>query len=144
MYFSAACLIGMRPLLSRMPRWIKVRVLNASDNPGGSTFAASTRHNTAGRSETMSRLKRHYTNGYSEYSGIDGENGGRNTPPTPRVQQPSISSPLPRAYLALDDLTPNPPSKEITIHTDFNLQVARDGYERDNSTSRREFDRSYP
>lgn len=31
MYFSAACLIGLRPLFSYMPRWAKDRVMHKSD-----------------------------------------------------------------------------------------------------------------
>ncbi|KAI9036750.1 cytochrome P450 [Aspergillus affinis] len=39
MYFSAACLIGMRPLFSKLPRWLRDRILHPSDR-GNSTLEA--------------------------------------------------------------------------------------------------------
>lgn len=67
MYFSAACLIGMRPLLSRLPEFIKTRVLNASGKRGG-TYELETDKLRFRRS-----LNGPYTNVQGEEVGLRGQ-----------------------------------------------------------------------
>jgi len=52
MYFSAACLIGLRPLFNRLPRWIKVRILSESDKTAH-TFG----HQSSSRRDHYSNIR---------------------------------------------------------------------------------------
>ncbi|KUI58883.1 hypothetical protein VP1G_06191 [Cytospora mali] len=65
MYFSAACLIGMRPLFARLPTFVKVHLLHVSDDiEGGSKFGHLT-------PERLHSEPHHYK---SEYASMqDGE-----------------------------------------------------------------------
>ncbi|KAI1342702.1 hypothetical protein F5Y15DRAFT_312660 [Xylariaceae sp. FL0016] len=114
MYFSAACLIGMRPLFSRLPHFIKVRVLNASDNVGG-TYAPDTAQHKRSKKRDASK----YASVYSEKSQNHGEAPLLHAPPAAYMHPETFSN-----Y--------SNGSNGNGIRVETNIQVTRD------------FDRYYP
>jgi hypothetical protein len=64
MYFSAACLIGMRPLFARLPSWIRDRILDSADDSRLHINTASRRKNT---------FHDYYGGNPGKYSGIHGD-----------------------------------------------------------------------
>ncbi|KAI1475335.1 hypothetical protein K445DRAFT_314477 [Daldinia sp. EC12] len=107
MYFSAACLIGLRPLLSRLPHFIKLRVLNASDNAGG-TYAHQT---------DKLRLGRYYNSHYASIVGDDeAALRSRSEIPLRPTMQP--------AHLARDPFAKDLSNSEIRVET--NIEIRRE------------------
>ncbi|KAF3063484.1 hypothetical protein GL218_02765 [Daldinia childiae] len=107
MYFSAACLIGLRPLLSRLPHFVKKRVLNASDNAGG-TYAHQT---------DKLRLGRYYNSQYASIIGDD-ELGPRSQAEIP------LRPTIPPAHFARDPYGKDLSKSEIRVET--NIEIRRD------------------
>lgn len=92
MYFSAACLIGLRPLFSRLPRWIKDRVLHESDERAEHTY------NTYGSGATRLRDKDPYASIITNDREHGGGRGDRAGTPLKIMHQSSFtvsSSPSP-------------------------------------------------
>lgn len=107
MYFSAACLIGLRPLLSRLPHFVKKRVLNASDNAGG-TYAHQT---------DKLRLGRYYNSQYASIVGDD-ELGLRSRSEIP------LRPTVPPAHFSRDPYGKDLSKSEIRVET--NIEIRRD------------------
>jgi hypothetical protein len=99
MYFSAACLIGMRPVFSHLPRWVKDRVLHQSD--GGSGEA----HTCTG---AMTRLRSHIKDHYSSINGKHGIVDEQASTPLKHIHvqhsiSTMVSSPKPKSHDSQDD-----------------------------------------
>ncbi|KAL7624946.1 hypothetical protein AAE478_004160 [Parahypoxylon ruwenzoriense] len=111
MYFSAACLIGMRPLFARLPHFIRVRILHASDNGGAFSNPTNKLH-----------LQRYYN---SNYASIQGE---EELDPGSRGDIPLRPAMPPPVHHGRDPFVKSPSRSEI--HVETNIEVRRDFYQR--------------
>lgn len=121
MYFSAACLIGMRPLFSRLPTWIKDRILHESDVHGsnGSHKYGSSGGRTSSRLRIIHPHKDHYASITEAKSGTTTVDKSKESINDSKSLSQSMSS-----------SPPPPPRKDIRIETriDVNsLQMDLDG-----------------
>ncbi|KAI1389364.1 uncharacterized protein F4822DRAFT_198327 [Hypoxylon trugodes] len=114
MYFSAACLIGMRPLYSRLPAFLKTRFPNATEKVEGALSHQADRL----------RLKRPYNSDYSSIHG-DESSGSRGRG---SVQHPQAA--MVPTYQTRDDFMRDANRSQIYVET--NIEIRRD------------FDRYYP
>lgn len=128
MYFSAACLIGMRPLLhpitARLPTSFKVHFMHPTKNTKGSSFGND--------ASDMMRLK-----GYpprSHYASMDGDvetglrRGGAGSAAASEVSKPLPLYHAPvTPYLHWDNGDDDRIVKEIRIET-TNVELRRDQY----------------
>ncbi|KAH8429732.1 uncharacterized protein LDX57_007404 [Aspergillus melleus] len=134
MYFSAACLIGMRPLFSKLPRWLRDRILHPSDR-GNSTLEARSGTGTA-----LSFKRSHHGHGlgHRPYLNLSsGRNGtGTDTTPGEATQLKSMNGVMtstvisPRGSGFEDDEIRNlvKDDGDIRIQTRIEVKSDRGGY----------------
>lgn len=119
MYFSAACLIGMRPLLqpivARLPTSLKNRVFHPTGNAKGSTF----------RQDTTDRLRLKSYRQRSQYASMqDGEDleSGLRQPTTLKSETAVPDS----RYHGRDPYMEMKDNSRSEIRVETNIEVRRD------------------